>query len=132
MSTIGVAVVLIGVVVGPATIFAQYGGGGFFFSPVVVPHGSAGTKFTSSGAPATGQVLGASTYSFTSTFGRGASSDSVTQLQERLRADGFFTFPRSTGFFGPITFAAVQAFQRAHGIPATGFVGPRTLAALNG
>ncbi len=95
-----------------------------------------GTQFGTSGTTGTtghtGTVLGASTYSFSGPISRGASGDSVTQLQERLRSEGFFTFPTSTGFFGPYTLAAVKAYQRAHGIPATGYVGPLTLAALNG
>ncbi len=78
-----------------------------------------------------GQVLGAATYAFNSDLAQGTSGDAVRELQERLRALGFFTFPTSTGFFGPITLAAVKAFQTANGIPATGFVGPLTRAALN-
>ena len=35
-----------------------------------------------------------------------------------------------TGFFGPVTLAAVKTYQRAHGIPTTGVVGPLTWAAL--
>lgn len=81
-------------------------------------------------APA-GKVLGASTFAFTSHLRKGASSDAVKQLQERLRAEGFFTYATSTGYFGPITFAAVQAYQTKHGIPSTGFVGPLTIAELN-
>ena len=60
-----------------------------------------------------------------------ANPDAVKQLQERLRAEGFFTYATSTGYFGPITFAAVQAYQTKHGIPSTGFVGPLTIAELN-
>jgi peptidoglycan hydrolase-like protein with peptidoglycan-binding domain len=78
-----------------------------------------------------GSVLGASTFTFADYQGRGASSDAVKQLQERLRAEGFFTYVISTGYFGPITFAAVQAYQTSHGIPSTGFVGPLTIAELN-
>ena len=103
-----------------------YGSSGSRSSYYVAPSGT-----TPSTTPA-GRVLGASTYSFSTFLSRNSSSDAVVQLQERLRAEGFFTFPTSTGFFGPITFAAVQAYQRAHGIRATGFVGPLTLAALNG
>lgn len=35
-----------------------------------------------------------------------------------------------TGYFGPVTLAAVKTYQRAHGIPTTGVVGPLTWAAL--
>ncbi len=36
----------------------------------------------------------------------------------------------TSGWYGPITRAAVQRYQRAHGIPATGMVGPKTWASL--
>lgn len=81
--------------------------------------------------PSVGQVLGASTYTFTTYLSFGMSSDAVKELQERLRKEGFFTYPTSTGYFGPITLAAVKAYQTAHGIPSTGFVGPLTIAELN-
>ena len=70
-------------------------------------------------------------YIFTSFLGQGQSGLAVQQLQERLRGLGYFTYPVSTGYFGPITLASVQAYQRDHLIPSTGFVGPLTLASLN-
>jgi peptidoglycan hydrolase-like protein with peptidoglycan-binding domain len=36
-----------------------------------------------------------------------------------------------TSYFGPITERAVINYQKAQGIPATGFVGPRTIQALS-
>lgn len=79
-----------------------------------------------------GRVLGASTYTFQSRLSITMSGDAVKELQERLRAEGFFTFPTSTGYFGPITEAAVKAYQTAKGIvPASGIVGPLTRAELN-
>lgn len=78
-----------------------------------------------------GRVLGTSAYSFTSYLARGASSEAVKSLQERLRSEGFFTFHTSTGYFGPITFKSVKAYQTAHKLPSTGFVGPLTIAELN-
>jgi hypothetical protein len=78
-----------------------------------------------------GQVLGASAFSFTNFLREGISSDAVKQLQEKLRAEGFFTYITSTGHFGPMTLLAVKTFQAAHGIPATGFVGSLTIAELN-
>lgn len=79
-----------------------------------------------------GAVLGESTFSFATNLSEGMSSDDVRELQERLRAEGFFTFPTSTGYFGPITKAAVIAYQTAKGItPAVGFVGPITRGELN-
>lgn len=69
---------------------------------------------------------------FNTNLGYGMRSEEVRLLQERLRAEGFFTFHTSTGYFGPITLAAVKAYQVAKGIPfITGFVGPLTRAELN-
>lgn len=80
-----------------------------------------------------GQVLGASTFAFNTDLSLGMSGNDVKELQERLRAEGFFTFETSTGYFGEITLAAVKAYQTAH--PeigyVTGFVGPLTRAILN-
>jgi peptidoglycan hydrolase-like protein with peptidoglycan-binding domain len=103
-----------------------YGYGGTSGGP-----GRTGTRGTPRSAGSQGSVLGAAARAFNANFGQGGAGDDVRELQERLRALGYFTFPTSTGYFGPITFAAVQAFQRANGIPATGFVGPLTRAALN-
>lgn len=80
-----------------------------------------------------GLVLGESTFAFNSNLSLGMNSNEVVELQERLRAEGFFTFHTSTGYFGPITLAAVKAYQTAH--PeigyVTGYVGPLTRAVLN-
>ncbi len=79
-----------------------------------------------------GRVLGASDFQFTTDLGFGMNVNDVVELQERLRAEGYFTFATSTGYFGSITLDAVKAYQTAHGIIATGFVGPLTRASLNG
>jgi len=78
-----------------------------------------------------GQVLGASTFKFTPWLVETMNSQAVKELQNRLRSEGFFTFPTSTGYFGPITLVAVKAYQTAHGIISTGLVGPLTVAELN-
>jgi peptidoglycan hydrolase-like protein with peptidoglycan-binding domain len=38
----------------------------------------------------------------------------------------------TSGWYGPLTRAAVKRYQRAHGIPQTGKVGPKTWASLLG
>ncbi len=59
------------------------------------------------------------------------SSTDVDTLQRFLMGQGYFTQTNlGTGHFGPITLKAVQAFQAAHAVPATGFVGPLTRAAI--
>lgn len=82
-------------------------------------------------APIAGKVLGASSFRFETSLKKGHNSDAVKELQERLRAEGFFTYATSTGYFGPITFAAVKAYQKAHGLPQTGLVGSMTRGELN-
>jgi peptidoglycan hydrolase-like protein with peptidoglycan-binding domain len=53
----------------------------------------------------------------------------VTRLQDLLRNAGYF--PRSsTGFFGEVTEAAVQDFQRAKGLTVDGIAGDHTFKAL--
>lgn len=69
---------------------------------------------------------------FSRTLLVGMSGDDVKQLQLKLKALGFFPADTdATGLFGPITEAAVKAFQASHGIPQLGIVGPLTRAALN-
>ncbi len=78
-----------------------------------------------------GQVLGASAYNFASDLTIGARGEDATQLQTILIADGYLNIGAPTGWFGPLTKAAVMKYQADRGIPSTGFVGPLTLAALN-
>jgi peptidoglycan hydrolase-like protein with peptidoglycan-binding domain len=55
----------------------------------------------------------------------GQQNDDIIQLQIRLGV-----VPTS-GYFGPLTKAAVLRYQAAHGIPTTGYCGPLTRASLN-
>ncbi|NET11335.1 MAG: peptidoglycan-binding protein, partial [Symploca sp. SIO2B6] len=61
---------------------------------------------------------------------RESSGAAVTQLQEKLKALGYFE-GETTDFFGPKTEAAVIAFQSAQSLTADGIVGSATLSALN-
>lgn len=56
--------------------------------------------------------------------------DGVAHLQRELETEGFF-HASATGNFFEMTKQAVMEFQKAHGLPATGFVGPMTRAELN-
>jgi hypothetical protein len=68
----------------------------------------------------------------------GARGDDVQSLQSLLADHGFLAADSITGYFGPLTRAAVRAFQRDAGIVSDGdeestgygLVGPRTLRAL--
>jgi len=69
---------------------------------------------------------------FSKTLARGLKDDDdVRQLQKFLK-----TFPDIypeglvTGYFGPLTEAAVKRFQEKQGIDPVGYVGPKTLAKL--
>ncbi len=65
-------------------------------------------------------------------MGYGTRHPKVLKLQRRLRAEG--VYPREgpfTTFFGPITRASLRRYQRAHGIPSTGYLGPITRRHLN-
>ena len=69
-------------------------------------------------------------YIFTQDLSEGSSGEAVRQLQLKLQALGFYQYS-ITGYFGPITRAAVVSFQTARGIESVGLVGPKTRAALN-
>ncbi len=67
----------------------------------------------------------------------GSSNPEVHTLQTLLIAQGFdisaiTSGAAQKGYFGAQTKAAVQKYQRANGVPSTGFVGPLTRAKLNG
>jgi murein L,D-transpeptidase YcbB/YkuD len=83
---------------------------------------------TTGGTTATPTTNG---YVFTNFLNKGSTGDEVLELQKRLVVAGFLTV-EPTGYFGEATFAAVKAFQAAHGLDQFGYVGPGTRAALNG
>ncbi len=61
----------------------------------------------------------------------GSQGEDVAALQRALKALGFYT-ATVDGDFGPITEAAVKAFQRQAGITVDGIVGPETWGAIGG
>jgi len=61
----------------------------------------------------------------------GDSGDDIREMQDRLRELGYFN-GTSTGYFGNITKAAVQAFQNANGLAVDGKVGKNTRKVLYG
>ncbi len=77
---------------------------------------------------AVGTLRGFSPNTSYASLGAGARGDVVVWAQEHLAAAGERI--AIDGSFGPKTKAAVQAVQRAHGLPAIGLIGPATWAAL--
>lgn len=77
------------------------------------------------------QVLGEVSYNFTRYLYRGLRGEDVKQLQNILIVDGYLN-AQPTGFFGPLTAAAVKMYQSKHGLPVTGTVGPLTRKSLQG
>ena len=67
---------------------------------------------------------------FTRDLARGSSGGDVIRLQELLRAKLLFS-GESSGYFGLVTFGAVQAYQRTKNITVSGSVDSVTRAALN-
>ncbi|NQU37920.1 MAG: peptidoglycan-binding protein [Actinobacteria bacterium] len=54
----------------------------------------------------------------------GATGKKVVRLQRKIGVSP------ATGYFGPVTLAAVKSFQAAHGVPTTGVVASMTWAAI--
>ncbi len=68
----------------------------------------------------------------TQTLSLGDSGDDVIQLQAYLARDPeLYPEAKVTGYYGPLTVAAVKRFQARHGITQVGRVGPQTMAKLN-
>lgn len=61
---------------------------------------------------------------------RGNKGEVVREIQQQLQVLGYFKGP-VTGYFGPLTRAAVMAFQKARDLPADGVADPRTRKAID-
>ena len=59
----------------------------------------------------------------------GSRGNEVIAIQEKLKERGLFN-EDVTGYYGPVTQAAVKRFQKQQGISQTGIAGPQTLKAL--
>lgn len=51
---------------------------------------------------------------------QGTSGTAVIALQQNLQSLGYFTYPNTTGYYGPFTVQAVRSFQQAYSLPMTG------------
>lgn len=70
-------------------------------------------------------------YIFTKTLMMEDTSNEVRQLQKVLKLFKHFNHPSATGYFGPVTEAAVRSYQKAKKIPETGIVDLATRRKLN-
>jgi peptidoglycan hydrolase-like protein with peptidoglycan-binding domain len=72
-------------------------------------------------------------YKFNNNLQVGSKGADVSALQTILIQSGLLVLPPgvSPGYFGPLTRAAVQAYQTANGIVGAGYVGSSTRASLN-
>ena len=131
------------------TLTATDANGGTASAHVTITVGTTAPALATNAAPATGNAAPAAGaapsttvatngYVFTAYLGTGSRGTAVTELQKRLTALGAYSGP-VTGYFGPMTEAGVQDFQRTHGIVSSGTpwttgygaVGPKTRTALN-
>lgn len=62
---------------------------------------------------------------------QGMSGNDVLSLQKRLNSKGYITSDNCTGYYGPITKAAVVSYQKRSGLSQTGVADSQTLKTLN-
>ncbi len=61
---------------------------------------------------------------------RGSSGNEVKRVQATLMELGYYTYPKTTGYYGAITESAVKRFQKDYGIKTDGVFGTKTRNAL--
>ena len=62
----------------------------------------------------------------------GSRGEAVSRLQQELKNQGYYTYPKVTGYYGPITRDAVMKFQKGRGLVVDGIAGNATQSALYG
>ncbi len=142
-----VAVILVLVAAVALPLLVLRGGGGSSppavppTTPVTTPTTPASTKSSKPSKPATttpatttptGQTASASRVVLpaSGTMSTGDTGTEVKTLQQSLTTLGFAP-GTADGIYGPLTKAAVVAFQQANGLTTDGVVGPLTAAKLN-
>lgn len=91
--------------------------------------GSSSRPVVTTAAENAGEVLGETSYKFTTFMKVGSRGAEVMELQKFLNTKGANL--SVDGIFGPLTKAAVMKFQADNGLVADGIVGPLTRAVLN-
>ena len=99
---------------------------------VTVNPAVAGSVTASVLPPASSIITSANTsvFKFLKPLRFGMTDPDVTQLQNRLTAEGLYTGP-ITGYYGNLTVTAVKAYQTKYGLTPLGSVGPGTRDELN-
>jgi hypothetical protein len=110
----------------PVTVTnAVFSGGGSANAPVALQNIIA----TLNTLKPKGQVLGVSVFSFLKNLGLGSRGADVAELQKVLIKERLLA-TSATGYFGPITKAALMKWQAKNKLPATGYFGPMSRLAL--
>jgi parallel beta-helix repeat protein len=94
---------------------------GLIITPVVTPITATVTSVGTGG-----QVLGSSLFAFLKNLGFGTRGTDVVELHKLLISSGDLKISAPTGWFGPLTRAALAKWQAKHDLPATGYFGPLT------
>ena len=99
-----------------------------------VPGSGTGTSEPgmTTGAPTANQPTATQPGGMTADIGQGQqfSQSTLENVQEQLQQQGFYKSAKVDGRWGPQTRRAVQSFQQAKGMPATGQLDEQTLGAL--
>ena len=74
-------------------------------------------------------LIGMSQRASAASYQQGASGSTVTEIQKKLSAAGYYTYSID-GIYGSRTTAAVKRFQRDSGLTVDGICGAKTLSAL--
>ncbi|MEZ0209288.1 MAG: immunoglobulin-like domain-containing protein [Candidatus Paceibacterota bacterium] len=112
------------------------GGGGYFiFTPIATVTSTnpsnAGLPITvASVSTPTGQVLGVAVYNFKRNMRMGSTGDDVQELQKFLASQGYLVIKNPTKYFGSMTWNALKKWQKAKGLPSTGYFGPMSRAEI--
>lgn len=61
---------------------------------------------------------------------RGSQGSEVKQIQTTLKELGYYTYSKTTGYYGRVTEDAVKRFQKANGLSADGVVGKKTKSVI--
>ncbi|MFZ2500688.1 MAG: Ig-like domain-containing protein [Minisyncoccia bacterium] len=78
-----------------------------------------------------GTVLGASVFVFLKNLGFGSRGNDVIELHKILIKEGLLKISTPTGWFGPLTKAALMKYQAKNKLPATGYFGHITREFIN-